>query len=276
MKALKNEYLKKKEFLENKKRKLIQEYQQIGKEDLGGKKDKTREIMAVDFQMKENEKLKVDEEKEIIFSMSKREKHSIYSIFEYEDWMDPILINNVVENLFDFGIALKLIQVDLKNRNVPNYDLFNILELRSRWTDIELKHFRKIKNGKENDDSGNKESNFSNESLLKKESDKMLNAEKDKRIILSTIKEAKIDESVFMDMKDIKQIGVNKDVGAGAVEPKQENMQEDGYEKRVKQVQNELKDNVNKVDNAQDTGKEKEKGFNLHIKEEAIDFSELD
>lgn len=276
LKGLKHEYLKKKEFLETKKRKLIAEYQEISKEDLASKKDKTREIIAVDYQMKENEKLKVEEEQEIIFSMAKREKHNTYSIFEYEEWMDPILINNVVENMFDFAIALKLIQVELKNRNVLNYDLFSVFELRSRWTDIELKHFRKVKNVWEknensenknpNTDEGYPNLNYNNESLLRKESERMVNAEKDKRIILSTIKEAKIDESVFMDAKEV--------VAGNVVDKLQAEGKQGNVEKRVTGSEKSLKNDT--LENKECGRKDDDKGTKLLIKEEAISFSELD
>lgn len=177
MLALKNEYLKKKEYLENKKRNLIKEIEDNPKKKL----EISRELMALDFQMKENQKLKVDEEREIIFTMAKRENFHTNSNFEYELWMDPLLITNIVENMFDFQIALKLIQLELKNRNIANYELFSEFELRSRWTDIELKTFRK------------------NENLKEKENTKISEVENDKRIIFSSIKEACIDESIFQD-----------------------------------------------------------------------------
>ena len=265
MKAVKNEYLKKKEYLENKKRKLIQEYQKILKQDLTAIRDKTREIIAVDYQMKENEKLKVEEEQEIVFSMAKREKHNTYSIFEYQDWMDPILINNVAENMFDFPIALKLIQLDLKNRNVPNYDLLNVLELRSRWTDIELNHFRKVKS-ESNENIENIEKN--NEILQLKLSEKLMNAEKDKRIIMSTIKEAKIDESVFMDA-----VGIGGNVD-------QKHKDDDNHEDVNKDKEERVSDQVKKENKKEkENGVEvngEEKGFKLQITEEDINFSQLD
>lgn len=249
MLALKNEYLNKKDYLENKKRKLIREYQEIPKTDLNTKREKTREIIAVDYQMKENEKLKVEEEQEIIFSMAKREKHNIYSVFEYEEWMDPILINHVVENMFDFPIALKLIQVELKNRNIANYELFNVFELRSRWTDIELKQFRKL--NKNNDNEYNNES-------------RILNAEKDKRIILSTIKEAKIDDSIFNDAIDITHMN-NKE------EKNNETVIEDTKKNKNDNAKKEEKENEGKT-----KGKKEESGLKLQIKEESINFSDLD
>ena len=181
MLALKNEYLKKKEYLENKKRNLIKEIEDNPKKKL----EISRELMALDFQMKENQKLKVDEEREIIFTMAKRENFHTNSIFEYELWMDPLLITNIVENMFDFPIALKLIQLELKNRNIANYELFSEFELRSRWTDIELKTFRK------------------NENMKEKENTKISEVENDKRIIFSSIKEACIDESIFQDSTDV-------------------------------------------------------------------------
>lgn len=275
MKALKHEYLKKKEFLESKKRKLIQEYQEIPKQDLVAIKDKTREIIAVDYQMKENEKLKVEEEQEIIFSMAKREKHNTYSLFEYEEWMDPILINNVVENMFDFATALKLIQMELKNRNVPNYDLFSVFELRTRWTDIELKQFRKIRVSEE--DKENKENDIIDiDNLQKKEKERLLNAEKDKRIILSTIKEAKINENFLIDVNE------NPKGPSKVIKGEQDNQEKigDKQERNLNEYEN---NDVNRVEDVtqikmekNEQGSGENKGFKLLIKEEEINFSELD
>lgn len=268
-KALRHEFLTKKEFLESKKRKLIQEYQEIPKEDLTAKREKTREIMAVDFQMKENEKLKVEEEQEIIFSMALRERHNTYSLFEYEDWMDPILINNVVENVFDFATALKLIKVELKNRNVPNFDLFSVFELRSRWTDIELKHFRKAKEA--SNQEGKENVNANNEDWQRKESERMLKAEKDKRVILSTLQEAKIDESVFIHSTEKPSSYVDriKEEQEKVLGKEENDIKGDGNQ-IAKGDEGENKSEIKDASSAED------KGFKLQIKEEEINFSELD
>jgi len=249
IKSLKNEYLKKKEFLEKKKRKLLKEYQEISKNDLAAKKDKTREIIAVDYQMKENEKLKIEEEQKIIFSMAKREKYNIYSIFEYQEWMDPILINIVVENMFDFATALKLIQIELKNRNIQNYELFNEFELRSRWNDIELKNFRKILNEKE------KIEKPENEDFINKEISKVKNAEKDKRINLSTILEANIDESIFLNAVEVTNHKEKETVKFN-----------ENIESKNKIIEENKNKNVNFGEN----------GNKLSNEEESINFSDLD
>ena len=206
--------------------------------------------------MKENEKLKVEEEQDIISSMAKREKCNTYSTFEYEEWMDPILINNVVESMFDFSIALKLVQLDLKNRNISNYELFNLFELRSRWTDIELKLFRKNLNE-------NKE-NYNEENILAKENSRIINAEKDKRIIMSTIKEAKIDESIFTDAKEVTHDDKKIDKINEITNNKNSEVPiDDGHDKLEKENKEIKKDN-------------KEQGFKLEIREENINYSELD
>ena len=242
--ALKNEYMKKKDYLDNKKKKLLKEY----KENPEKKYELYKEIQAVDFQMKENDKYILEEERDIIFSMAKREKLNSYSVFEYEDWMNPIIVNNVVENLFDFSIALKLIQLELKNRNTPNYELFNELELRNRWTDIELKIFRK-----------------ENKEKIDSDKNKNLNeiAEKDKRIIVSTIKDNEIDESILNDsiskpveFENDRPI-INDEKENNKINPTKENMQ---------MAKNK---NESKI-------KEENKGKVLEIKETAIDFDDLD
>jgi hypothetical protein len=64
-------------------------------------------------------------------------------MFKYEDWMDKIIEKNVIDNYFDFPKALKLIKMEFKEKNVKNLDSFNILDLRNKWTEFELKIFRK-------------------------------------------------------------------------------------------------------------------------------------
>lgn len=57
--------------------------------------------------------------------------------------MDDILELRVLENCFDFSRAIPLIHLDFKNRNVKNYTLFKENDLRNKWTEFELKKFRK-------------------------------------------------------------------------------------------------------------------------------------
>ena len=56
--------------------------------------------------------------------------------------MDEILENKVVECFFDFDRALILIQLVLKEKNVKNWNLFNKIDLRKRWTELEIEKFR--------------------------------------------------------------------------------------------------------------------------------------
>ena len=48
-----------------------------------------------------------------------------------------------MENCFDFQRALSSIYTDFKNRKVKNYELFKEEDLRNKWTEFELKVFRK-------------------------------------------------------------------------------------------------------------------------------------
>ena len=50
---------------------------------------------------------------------------------------------HVLENCFDFARAMPLIYLDFKIRNVKNYDLFKESDLRNKWTEFELKKYRK-------------------------------------------------------------------------------------------------------------------------------------
>ena len=63
--------------------------------------------------------------------------------FEYKEWMDEIVINEVTDNLFDFSRALRLIYIEFKKLNVANYKQFTLLDLRNKWTELELKQFRR-------------------------------------------------------------------------------------------------------------------------------------
>lgn len=264
--ALKNEYMKKKEYLDNKKKKLLKEYKLYPEK----KYELYKEIQAVDYQIKENDKYILQEEKDIIISMAKREKLNLnsYAVFEYEDWMNSILVNNVVENMFDFSIALKLIHLELKNRNTPNYELFNELELRNRWTDIELKFFRKEKGNGFN--SNNNEESKIDETIAASA------AKKDKRIIIDVVREKEcfIDESLFneavsnpvefeFDKTPKKNENNGNKVSAKQIIPPP-----------VKSNDSNVGDNCDPNNN--DNLDEKDKGKILEIKEEKIDFDDLD
>ncbi len=145
LESLKNEYVSRKDQLESKKRKLMKELEETPEK----KMEILRELRSLDYQIEENEKFKINQEEDVYHTISKREKLDRFSTFEYEDWMDALFEMHIVENLFDFPRAVKLIGMDLKTRNVKNWELFNELDLRSKWTEIELKKFRK---GEETDE----------------------------------------------------------------------------------------------------------------------------
>lgn len=140
LQSLRTEYLARKDTLENKKRKLLKDLE--GNQNVDNKSKITRELLSVDYQLDENEKFKVQEENDVISTISKREKVDRFKSFEYEDWMFPLFEKHTIENLFDFAVATKLIKLDLKNRGISNWELFNELDLRSKWTEIELSKFR--------------------------------------------------------------------------------------------------------------------------------------
>lgn len=194
LESLQTEYNNRKVTLEEKKRKLIKDIE----ENPSKKIEISRELQLIDYQINENEKFKQIEEKNVLSSMSKREKHDKFSVFEYEDWMNGIFENHIVENLFDFSVAVKLIQLDLKNRNVKNYDLFSELDLRNKWTEIELKNFR------------TKEENerlylYNSELQRKIEDDRIVTKNIDNRSKSTVIEEATLNEDIIEDNKIFKK-----------------------------------------------------------------------
>ena len=55
--------------------------------------------------------------------------------------MDEIIEVEVVENFFNFENALKRIQKEFEKKKVQNFHLFNVLDLRSKWTEIEINKY---------------------------------------------------------------------------------------------------------------------------------------
>jgi hypothetical protein len=100
------------------------------------------EVHSLDYQLKENEKYYKIEQQDVIGSIIKREKLDINSVFEFEDWMFPIIERNVIENFFHFERALRLIKNELRFNNFKNYDLLTEYDLRTKWTEMELKKYR--------------------------------------------------------------------------------------------------------------------------------------
>ena len=133
-----NEYETKRIQLELKKKILIKEYESKPE----NREELNRELNNIDSQIEENEELKKGEEKNINITLTKKIVGN-EGEFIYEPWMDDILELHVIENCFDFGRAIPCIHSDFKNRNVKNYTLFTEKDLRNKWTEFELKKFRK-------------------------------------------------------------------------------------------------------------------------------------
>jgi dynein assembly factor 1 len=138
LEKLANEYETKRIQLELKKKILIKEYESKPE----NREELNRELNNIDSQIEENEELKKGEEKNINITLTKKIVGN-EGEFIYEPWMDDILELHVIENCFDFGRAIPCIHSDFKNRNVKNYTLFTEKDLRNKWTEFELKKFRK-------------------------------------------------------------------------------------------------------------------------------------
>jgi hypothetical protein len=102
----------------------------------------TAELLAMEYQLKENDAKKTKEENEITTSMARREEVNKHEVFIYKDWMYPLFYNNVIQNFFDFNTAHKIIQLRLQELQIPNYQIFSELDLRIKWTEFELKKFK--------------------------------------------------------------------------------------------------------------------------------------
>ena len=57
--------------------------------------------------------------------------------------MDKVIQANVLQHCFDFQRALIGIHAVFKEKNVKNYLLFSEMDLRNRWTKLEMNKFRK-------------------------------------------------------------------------------------------------------------------------------------
>ena len=139
--SLQLEYNKRKNELENEKDELNKIYQE-NKDNKKGKR-LYNYLSSIDYRIYENEEFKKEEEKLIQLTIAKRERTDQNDIFEYEDWMDDIIQINLLKHCFDFQRALIGIHAIFKQKNVKNYLLFTVLDLRSRWTQLEFNKFRK-------------------------------------------------------------------------------------------------------------------------------------
>jgi len=139
LESLKNEYENRKLLLENNKRDLMERYQN----ETDRKMELSRELLANDYKMEENEKFVKNEESNIPSNTSKRGYLDKDSMFIFEDWMNPILEYNIMLSNFDFKLACDYIRHELKSQSVKNTELLNDLDLRSKWTELESKILRK-------------------------------------------------------------------------------------------------------------------------------------
>ena len=135
LKSLYMEYDRRKNELENKKEEI--------KKELKSNKKINSYLASIDYQLYENEEFKKKEEKLIQLTIAKRERTDQDSLFEYEEWMDNIIQVNLLQHCFDFQRALIGIHVIFKEKNVKNYLLFSEMDLRNRWTKLEIEKFRK-------------------------------------------------------------------------------------------------------------------------------------
>ncbi len=170
LESLTTEYNHRKNYLEERIRQVTREM------NLNPIKSMEFEIQkkSIEYQIEENEKMKEGEESDIMKTCSKRENFEKFAVFEYEDWMDDLFEKRVVENFFDFTRAVRLIKLDLQMRNVKNWEIFNELDLRIRWTELEIKKFSKILSiNNSNDKKSN--SNMIDETAMKLVSENLNN-----------------------------------------------------------------------------------------------------
>ena len=100
-------------------------------------------LASIDYQLYENEEFKKKEEKLIQLTISKRERIDQDSLFEYEEWMDNVIQVYLLRHCFDFQRSLIGIHAIFKEKNIKNYLLFSEIDLRNRWTKLEMEKFRK-------------------------------------------------------------------------------------------------------------------------------------
>ena len=116
--------------------------------------------MTVDSQVADNEKFFSVKERNEMEMINQRQYLGEGEEFKYESWMEPIIILNVMENMFDWETAVKLIRYELKIKETKHTELLTTFELRNIWTDIEKNVFRQ---GKQED--GLVEYNYENDNV---------------------------------------------------------------------------------------------------------------
>ena len=81
--------------------------------------------------------------------MGKRERSELMVSFKYEKWMDEIVEVCVIENFMNFNDAVKMVWKELEKRGVKNWELFDVMDLRRKWSELEMEKFRKMNGGNE-------------------------------------------------------------------------------------------------------------------------------
>jgi hypothetical protein len=64
--------------------------------------------------------------------------------FKYEKWMDEIVEVCVIENFMNFNDAVKMVWKEFEKRGVKNWELFDVMDLRRKWSEMEVEKFRKM------------------------------------------------------------------------------------------------------------------------------------
>ena len=215
LEKIKNEYEMKRNTLELRKKELIKEYESKPE----NRDELNKELAIIDKQIIENEEFNNNNEE---LNKNKKEKNKNISLtqrivgdkgeFIYEEWMDDILELHVLENCFDFARAMPLIYLDFKIRNVKNYDLFKESDLRNKWTEFELKKYRK--------DSDNNTYHYIKEDIFPEEKKLEIKKETEKENICysNTNNEIKKDKEDEKDNETFKVTILEGNIGEGVID----------------------------------------------------------
>ena len=215
LEKIKNEYEMKRNTLELRKKELIKEYESKPE----NRDELNKELAIIDKQIIENEEFNNNNEE---LNKNKKEKNKNISLtqrivgdkgeFIYEEWMDDILELHVLENCFDFARAMPLIYLDFKIRNVKNYDLFKESDLRNKWTEFELKKYRK--------DSDNNTYHYIKEDIFPEEKKLEIKKETEKENIChsNTNNEIKKDKEDEKDNGTFKVTILEGNIGEGVID----------------------------------------------------------
>ena len=216
LEKIKNEYEMKRNTLELRKKELIKEYESKPE----NRDELNKELAIIDKQIIENEEFNNNNNEEL--NKNKKEKNKNISLtqrivgdkgeFIYEEWMDDILELHVLENCFDFARAMPLIYLDFKIRNVKNYDLFKESDLRNKWTEFELKKYRK--------DSDNNTYHYIKEDIFPEEKKLEIKKETEKENICysNTNNEIKKDKEDEKDNGTFKVTILEGNIGEGVID----------------------------------------------------------